>query len=69
VQLRLGETEPRALADMWDQFFNRLLECILVAFKRRVEMYEDEIRALMVDRNSPDFNYSRFYVLKVCRAQ
>lgn len=65
MQLRLGETEPRVLSDMWDQFFNRLLECILVAFKRRVELYEEEMRTLMVDRNSPDFNYSQFYMLKV----
>lgn len=66
VQLRLGEPNERAVADMWDQFFNRLLENLLQAFKRRVEQYEEELRSYMVNRLSPDWNYCRFFELKVC---
>ena len=65
IQLKLGEPDPRAVTDTWDQFFNRLLEDILASFKRRVEQYEEELRAQMSNRMQQDWDCIAYFQCKV----
>jgi hypothetical protein len=63
IQIRATE---KALTDpSWQDLSNRMKEGIMGSFRQHVIYNEDDVRRLDAQRQTPDWNYCTFFLMKV----
>lgn len=52
-------------SEMWDDFYQKVKECIILGFDMHVVQIEEDTRRLDMQRHMPGWNYCTFFILKV----
>ncbi|CDH50087.1 hypothetical protein RO3G_08432 [Lichtheimia corymbifera JMRC:FSU:9682] len=56
-------------SEMWDDFYQKVKECIILGFDMHVVQIEEDTRRLDMQRHMPGWNYCTFFILKEGLAQ